>query len=61
MAEIKPCRNRESKSFELTIYLYRCYDEHEGPSSCNANIYLSVVMSKFSLGKNQPAVQSNGG
>ena len=30
--EVKPCINRESKSLELTIYLYRCYDEHEAPS-----------------------------
>ena len=35
--------NRESKSLELTIYLYRCY-EHEAPSSSNTTIYLSWLI-----------------
>ena len=34
--------NRESKSLDLTIELYRCYYEHEYPRSCNATVYLSV-------------------
>ena len=34
--------NRESKGLDLTIYLYRCYDEHEAPINCNAAIYLSL-------------------
>ena len=33
--------NRESKSLELTIQLYRCYGEHEYPSSCITTVYLS--------------------
>ena len=32
--------NRESKSLELTIYLYICYYEHEAPH-CNNTVYLS--------------------
>ena len=40
----KPCINRESKSLELTIWLYRCYDEHEAPSSCNTTVYLSWLL-----------------
>ena len=35
--------NKESKSLELTIYLYRCY-EHEDPSSCNTTVYLSWLL-----------------
>ena len=41
--EGKPCINRESKSLEITIKLYSCYDEHEIPSSCNTPVYLSVL------------------
>ena len=33
--EGKPCINKESKSLEITIYLYSCYDEDESSSSCN--------------------------
>ena len=33
--------NIESKSLELTIQLYICYDEKEAPGSCNKTIYLS--------------------
>ena len=36
--------NRESKSLELKIYLYICYDEHEAPISCNNNVYLSWLL-----------------
>ena len=39
--EGKPFINRESKSLELTIYLYIFYDEHEAISSCYATLYLS--------------------
>ena len=35
--------NRESKSLELTIYLYRCY-EHESPSSFTTTVYLSWLL-----------------
>ena len=35
--------DRESKSLNLTIYLYICYDEHEAPISCNTTIYLSYI------------------
>ena len=35
--------NIESKSLELPIHLYRCY-EHEAPSSFNTAVYLSVTM-----------------
>ena len=41
IVEWKPCINRESKSLEPTIYLYRCYDKQEAPSSCNTTVYLS--------------------
>ena len=34
--------NREIKSLDIKIYLYRCYDEHKSPSSCNTAVYLSV-------------------
>ena len=37
----KPCINRESKSLDITIYLYSCYDEHKAPSICNTTVYLS--------------------
>ena len=33
--------NRKSKILELTIYLYRCYYEHEAPRSYNSTVYLS--------------------
>ena len=39
--EGKPCLNRESMIPDLKMYLYICYDEHEAPSSCNTNVYLS--------------------
>ena len=42
--ELKPYINRESNSLELTIKLYRCYDEHESSSSCNITVYLSDVI-----------------
>ena len=42
--EGKPCINIESKSLELTIYLYSCYDEHEAPRSCNTDVYLSTII-----------------
>ena len=45
--EGKPCINRESKILELTIQLYRYYDEYEAPSSCNTIIYLSCTQSFF--------------
>ena len=32
--------NRESKILDLTIQLFRCYDEHEYPISCDTNVYL---------------------
>ena len=38
---IKNHLNRESKSLDLTISLYRCYDGHKALSSCNTTIYLS--------------------
>ena len=41
--EGKPCINRESKSLEITIYLYRCYDEHESARICNTTVYLSYT------------------
>ena len=44
--EGKPCINRESKIPELTIWLYRWYDEHESPSSCNTTAYISLRTSK---------------
>ena len=40
----KPCINRESKSLEIKIYLYSCYDEHEDHSNCNTSVYLSVCL-----------------
>ena len=40
--EGKPCIDRESKSLELTIQLYSCYEKHEAPSSCNTTVYLSL-------------------
>ena len=43
-AEGKPCINKESKTLEITIYLYLCYDEHEAPSSYNTTIYLSQLL-----------------
>ena len=43
IVEVKPCINRESKSLELTIYLYSCYDEHGAPRSCNTTVYLSEL------------------
>ena len=39
--EGKQCINRESKSLEIIIKLYICYDEHEAPISCNTTVYLS--------------------
>ena len=39
--EGKPCLNIESKSLQLTIKLYSCYDKHEDPSSCNNTVYVS--------------------
>ena len=36
--------NRESKSLDITIQLYICYDEHADPSSCNTTIYLSWLL-----------------
>ena len=33
--------NRESKSLDLTIYLYRCYNGHKSPRIYNTTIYLS--------------------
>ena len=39
--EGKPCINREINILDITIYLYRCYDEHEAPRSCNTTLYLS--------------------
>ena len=39
--EGKQCINIESKSLEIKIQLYICYDEHESPSSCNTTVYLS--------------------
>ena len=44
IVEGKPCINREIKSLEFTIYLYRCYDYHEAPSSCNTTVYLSQYL-----------------
>ena len=38
--EGKLYKNRESKSLEIKVYLYRCYDEHASPSSCNTTVYL---------------------
>ena len=38
--ERKPYINRKSKSLEITIQLYSCYDENEAPSSCNTTVYL---------------------
>ena len=38
--ERKPCINRESKRLEITIYLYRYYDEHEAPNRYNTTVYL---------------------
>ena len=35
--------NRESKTLDLTIKLYRSY-EHKYPSSCNTTIYLSWLL-----------------
>ena len=35
--------NRESKSLDLTIWLFRFY-EHEAPSSCNTTVYLSWLL-----------------
>ena len=32
--------NSESKSLELTIYLFQFYYEHEAPSSFNTTIHL---------------------
>ena len=50
-SEEKPCINRESKSLDLTIQLYRFYDEHEDPSSCNTVVYLSwLLRSEDALG-----------
>ena len=39
--EGKPCINIESKSLDLIIWLYLCYNEHEALSSCNNIVYLS--------------------
>ena len=41
-AEGKPCINWESKTLEIKIYLYLCYDEHEAPRSYNTTVYLSI-------------------
>ena len=42
--EGKKCIDRESKSLELTIYLYRCYDGQKDPRSCNTTVYLSRLI-----------------
>ena len=42
--EGNPCINIESKSLELIIQLYICYDEHEAPISCNTTVYLSWLL-----------------
>ena len=42
--ERKLCISRESICFDLTIYLYGCYDEHESPRSCNSTVYLSWLI-----------------
>ena len=39
--EGKQTINRENDSLQLTIKLYRCYDEHESPISCNTTVYLA--------------------
>ena len=36
--------NRESKSLELTIQLYHCYDEIEAPRIFNTAVYLSWLL-----------------
>ena len=43
----KPCINRETKSLEITIQLYSCYDEHESTRSCNTTVSLSHLFSLF--------------
>ena len=48
----KPCINRRSKSLQLTIDLYRYYDEHDAPRSCNTTVYLSVSMDTFYIDPN---------
>ena len=57
--------NRESKSLDITNYLYRCY-EHEAPISFNATVYLSwllhledVLGEKFTLGEFTPVNMKN--
>ena len=37
--------NRESKTLDLKIWLYKCYDENESPISCNITFYLSWFLS----------------
>ena len=36
--------NRVSKSLKLKIKVYRCYDDHEAPSSSNTTVYLSWLL-----------------
>ena len=49
--EVKPCINRECSIPEIKIYFYRCYDEHEAPSSCNTTVNLSWLLhSEYVLG-----------
>ena len=59
--EGKPCINRRSKSLELTIYLYSCYDEHEVPSSCDTTVYLSGLKIKEITVSNENQVDQEGG
>ena len=50
--------NRESKNLDLTIQLYRCY-ENEAPRSCNTTIYLLwlLLLKRDMVGKVQTREQ----
>ena len=43
------CINSESNRLEITIWLYRCYGEHEAPRSCNTTFYLSIPIHQKSI------------
>ena len=56
--EVKLCINRDIKSSDITIQLYRCYDEYEAPIICNTTVYLSWLVhledfleKKYTLGE----------
>ena len=42
--EVKSCITRENVILEITILLYKCYDEHEALRICNTTVYLSDTL-----------------